>query len=491
MNKIIKKLFSVLLSSMLVFSMLVTVYAEGSGGISNRIYSTITEVDAGSQITVPILVDNNQGFAGFDIKLTFDSSILTPVRVDASDDIILGGMLNDTIGYSSDENVIDIIWSGSNNITENGVLFSVVFEVNPDAQGETAIQMSYVQRNTFNEDIDDVVLSCTDINLNIISKFDGLPNITLTADNIVAGETVTLIGTLSNQTSFSSHTIDIAYDDANFTYISVNAYSNSALNVISASNGHIVFKISGVSTSLNGSQLFAITLKSKNNAISGNYTFSGTSKSAHILSANVIVNASATSEVVKVSAKGAVKANNGETFVMPITFENNKGLMGFKLRITYDNTLLTPVSVSSSASLGGNLNDNIGNSNGYFDILWNNSENVYVNGELLYVTFRVKTSDVVNTNIKVTYSQADTFTENFEDVSFKCSGSVAVLNSLIGDVDFNGVVNSFDYAEIVSYVLCQRTMTPAEKVVSDLNSDGVVDGFDAIYLDLIINNVIK
>ena len=61
---------------------------------------------------------------------------------------------------------------------------------------------------------------------------------------------------------------------------------------------------------------------------------------------------------------------------------------------------------------------------------------------------------------------------------------------LIGDVNFDGVVDESDYAIVSDYVLCKESLKEEQYAVADLNNDGVVDAFDAIILDLIINKAI-
>lgn len=61
---------------------------------------------------------------------------------------------------------------------------------------------------------------------------------------------------------------------------------------------------------------------------------------------------------------------------------------------------------------------------------------------------------------------------------------------ILGDINFDGVVNSNDYAIIKSYVLCQSKLTAEQLAVSDFNEDGTVDAFDAIAIDMHIHTAV-
>lgn len=60
-----------------------------------------------------------------------------------------------------------------------------------------------------------------------------------------------------------------------------------------------------------------------------------------------------------------------------------------------------------------------------------------------------------------------------------------------GDANGDGIIDASDYAMVVSYIRCQSVLTEEQKEFADWNKDGVVDAFDAIAIDLIINKAIS
>lgn len=61
-----------------------------------------------------------------------------------------------------------------------------------------------------------------------------------------------------------------------------------------------------------------------------------------------------------------------------------------------------------------------------------------------------------------------------------------------GDVDKNNAVNAADYEQVLNIVMCQQAeySNAAQFAAADMNGDGVIDGFDAVYLDLYCNGVV-
>lgn len=101
-----------------------------------------------------------------------------------------------------------------------------------------------------------------------------------------------------------------------------------------------------------------------------------------------------------------------------VYINNNHGMMGFGIDVSYDSAILKPVSVTKGEVLGsGNFEDNIGNISDKLKIRWNNSANISENGLLFTLRFNILNVENLNTiPIAFTYSQPDTYNEKWEDV---------------------------------------------------------------------------
>lgn len=134
----------------------------------NAVYSEMITVTPGEEITIPVCIKNNKGICGFEIIITYDESVLTPKSV-ISSNVLSSGNFNDSIETSQD-NTFSIVWSGTQNITDDVELFAITFNVNSEAVGTTSLSISYNKENTINEDIEEIVLNCYNVSITIKSE---------------------------------------------------------------------------------------------------------------------------------------------------------------------------------------------------------------------------------------------------------------------------------------------------------------------------------
>ncbi len=89
-------------------------------------------------------------------------------------------------------------------------------------------------------------------------------------------------------------------------------------------------------------------------------------------------------------------------------------------------------------------------------------------------------------NTSVIYGYTGTFAESFANengFTFVC-----LDKAKMGDLDFDGEITANDYAMLHSSNTYAHKITKYESKVSDLNLDGVVDGFDEIQIQILIND---
>lgn len=165
-----KKLLSVLLSILLVLPLTVTGFASES--VINRVYADMVDAVAGEEISIPIKISGNTGFMGFMIFVSADRSIFKPVTVQKGD--MLNGAFENSIGVSSGD-TFRVIYSGTENITEDGTLFTIKLAVDKSAVGEKDISLSYSTGDTFDENYRDVVFNCESIKVNIVESSGDKP----------------------------------------------------------------------------------------------------------------------------------------------------------------------------------------------------------------------------------------------------------------------------------------------------------------------------
>lgn len=140
-----------------------------------------------------------------------------------------------------------------------------------------------------------------------------------------------------------------------------------------------------------------------------------------ILQCNIIAFAD---DSVTVSAD-KISLSQEESILIPIKIKNNSGIMGFKMTVEYPVDKINIKSVSrGEITAKGNFNTNFGINDGRFDVLWNNVEEIKTDGSLFLISVQAKTEIKKDTEIKLSFSQPDTFNEKYEDVAFDCKNIV-------------------------------------------------------------------
>lgn len=123
----------------------------------------------------------------------------------------------------------------------------------------------------------------------------------------------------------------------------------------------------------------------------------------------------------------------GEQISIPVEISNNPGIMGLKITVKYDNSVFySPSVVQGKLTESGLFNDSITEAtSGSFDVLWSDSKNVMGDGILFVIQFTASEKTTAeNQKINLSYSQADTFNEKWEDVKLDCQSiTVTFANS--------------------------------------------------------------
>ena len=104
--------------------------------------------------------------------------------------------------------------------------------------------------------------------------------------------------------------------------------------------------------------------------------------------------------------------------IVPISIDNNPGLMGFKFHFELSEGLEVNSVSKGSVSKNGMLTDNVGVNKASLDVLWNSSEETKENGTLFYIG--LISDDFSKESISISYSPNDTFNEQFENVDIEC-----------------------------------------------------------------------
>lgn len=164
---LLKKVLMALMAFVLLLSNCLTVLAAEKPIVySDEVYAALKE-----SFTVPIKLKNNEGLMGFKITVKYPEAQIALKDI-SSGSLTKSGMFNTTVtDYYSVKGSFDVIWSDTQNVSEDGTLFMLTFETLGYADyGKYKIDLTYSADDTFNEKWKAVQLDCQSITVNILDS---------------------------------------------------------------------------------------------------------------------------------------------------------------------------------------------------------------------------------------------------------------------------------------------------------------------------------
>ena len=190
-----------------------------------------------------------------------------------------------------------------------------------------------------------------------------------------------------------------------------------------------------------------------------------------------------------------VTAKAGSEVEIPISISKNPGIAGFKFKISYDKSVLIPISITKGSAFGnGTLNSNI-NQGGDLSNLdevtayWSNPSNVSADGEMFTVKFKVSDNATDGTYpITLTYEDGDITNQTFDNINPKIiNGAVTLTKVKKGDIYEDGVVNTKDGVLLSQYLAKWNiNFTENQMTAADVYEDGVVNTKDGVKLSQVL-----
>ena len=151
---------------MLISALAVNSFADGDGAL------TVTATDiVDGKFTATVSISGNPGISGMSLRLGFDSKKMTPVSFDASKGIYpeaLSNVTQDGADLTSFDE-ISYFFAVAEDITSDGVLFSVTFSLSPDAAGTSDLVLSYADGGVTNSDHNSLTPSISNCTVDISS----------------------------------------------------------------------------------------------------------------------------------------------------------------------------------------------------------------------------------------------------------------------------------------------------------------------------------
>ncbi len=435
------------------------------------LYAEDCSVNSGEIISVPVVLSNNTGLMGFGFEITYDSSCLTPVSVEATN-LTLSGMLNDSI-ETANPGSFQVFWSATQNMTGSGEIFVLKFRASSKTTVTNTISFTTLQDDTFDEQYNDFPVITSNCTVTIIGNQSEYTSITLSGTDAFIGKETIISGTVDSSEN-KTEEIELNYNSTYFSFVSVSGAGNHTVSNISSTAGKVSFTLT---TDANGDKkLFELHLMCK-------AEFNETTIYGNCLGDNpfyVIEPATVSySGDAQIYSDEDISGKFGETVTVPVCISSNPGIMSYKLIFQYDKSLLKPISVINANLLSGYIENSISDNAGEFYIIWCGTSNQAKNGKIFDIEFEVLTKNKIETDINVSFSPKDTFDERYIPIPLTCSNIAITLNqSLICDGDFDGDIDANDLIIMVDALITDAKYSE----ILDANGDGIFNLLDLVRL---------
>ena len=573
-----KKIVSSLLVVMLLISMCaVNVFAANNGKLTVN-----TKKLSDNQYEVSVVLSENPGIAGITFSLTFDKTKLTPSSYTKG--TALGGSPLSNLDQGGDAtrySEATFQWSNPSNVTANGTLLTVVFDVAKDNWESVDLNVVYNPGDIANqafEDVNPTVVGAT-LKQEYTVTYNANGGKNAPASQVkVFGETLNLSSNIPTKTGYdfcgwtktvgsdeadylagaeytensnctlyaiwAAKKVEVSFDTAcelnyeskivtyddeygalpnptrtgyDFEGWYLNATKIVNTTIVKETEAHtlvaswkpleydITFNLNGGSLSVNKQTKYYNKTINITDEIpeKTNYTFIGWSESSSSkkityfpgveytenkdLNLYAVWELTANMPIVTVES---VTGRAGEEVDVNISIDNNKGIAGFVLGTSFDNTKLTPVSVTKGETLPGSVLSNIdqgGDLTGLSEVYvqWANPSNTTITGTLYKIKFKINEGleDGI-IPLKLFYEFGDVSNQTYDTIYLRINqGHVEVVNVVTGDIFEDGAVNSKDAIRLSQYLAKWSVeLKKSEMKAADIIKDNVVNTKDAIKL---------
>lgn len=524
----IMKLRKRILSLILAVAML-SIFCQTAVAVSEKYFFSVDSVTAvcGGIVEVPVRVENNGGLQGFLLILNYDKDSVTPIDVKCGEAFSEGSIETNLKKLTPGELRV-VGYSGTEN-SEDGTLFTVVFEVSDFAKNSVSMNLSYDSSNTYDAQLNDVDADCESGTLTIEGATS--TEMMLFADDVsgICGETVDVPIKIKNYNAAQTLSGIIKYDSASLELVEMN--SPKAQISKSGQEGNISFTLSTISNISDNDVILNARFKIK--AV-GEFAIllESTMEDLVCKGCYLVGKEDVSSKPTFCLTEALGKVN--ETVTVKAAIKNNPGVMGFKVTLKYDAEAMSPLAASVTAGEvikgKGSLSNNVKKkaSTGEVSFLWNGSGEVTSDGILFQLDFELK-DNCGEYKLEISYSKPDTFNEAWEDLDFECVDSVVSIAEeywiLANDtsevkIDYNtnyiygiepGTTDLTQYikpidgctlkidssktaigtsTKVFVYDETQQVAVYTVIIFGDLNSDGMCDGQDAVVAECLTNGLI-
>ena len=186
------------------------------------------------------------------------------------------------------------------------------------------------------------------------------------------------------------------------------------------------------------------------------------------------------------------RAKSGASAETAVHIVKNPGVAAFTVEVSYDSSLLTPLSITAGECLaGGTLTSNLDtlSPGDTFHVTWYSAQDVSSNG--LAFTIEWQTSGSGTSPISLVYDAGDICNSDQQEVRFSMqAGSVIVLDRAVGDIYYDNEVNMKDIVYFARWFNEQESLDDNQRLSADVFFDGELNVKDLSALAELLNSSI-
>ena len=375
---------------------------------------------------VPVQLKNNEGLMGASIELSYDATVFTPIGV-TQGEICSTGLFDYNLETTAE--TLRVVWSASEGCYADGVMFTVDFTVKGEAYGSYCMDIRCNSADTFNENYERLNLACNAATVTL-TKEDAKPLLYSGSYRAAMGEAVDVFLRIADNSGLPAGTVTLSYDAAVLHFVEAQGML-AELNAAQSDDGEVRINIDSVAEDCGDGPLLRLRFRvkyceAKNYTLQWSYTGN---VSCHPVQLCV------ESGNARIYGSAIQKAENGIT--VPVCIAGNPGLMGMKLKIVYNASLLQLASVSRGNLMSDGMFSYNANEEGSLLIVWSGTEDIKADGELFVLQFSTSAALEAETEICVSYSQADTFNSAWQDVVLLCERIIVGTETELSPDDGN------------------------------------------------------
>lgn len=179
---------------------------------------------------------------------------------------------------------------------------------------------------------------------------------------------------------------------------------------------------------------------------------------------------------------------NDSTVLVPVNISGNPGIMGFKITIEFPSEKIAITNATAgSVTSNGSFVHNAGKVNGKLDVIWYSSEQTFENGSLFILSIKPTDgfAEGESAEILLSFSQADTFNEKYEDVAFDCQP----IKVYRGEQASQAATESVTKAEKTESSITDEQLIEAVDVALDNSDRKTIDNINSETLVVVNENL--